>query len=53
LAMKLKDAKKNTTTDCTECLACATNDNGNQVCCHISEGSPVAQGGGIYSCQKM
>ena len=38
-------------TDCDQCLACATNSDGTQVCCHIENGSPVYQNeGGRYTC---
>ena len=49
LALKLKDAK-NTPTDCKDCLACATNPDGNQVCCHNTDGSPTLTGG-LYTCK--
>lgn len=51
LALKLKDMK-NTPTDCQECLACATNPDGNQICCHTTDGSPVIAGD-KYTCKKM
>lgn len=38
-------------TDCDQCLACATNKDQTQVCCHIENGSPIYQNdGGVYTC---
>ena len=36
-------------TDCDQCLACATNPDGSQVCCHIENNSPTWTGN-VYSC---
>jgi hypothetical protein len=37
-------------TDCDQCLACATNSDQTQVCCHIENGSPIYTDAGKYTC---